>query len=59
MVSTTWEDLSPGRRRLLQDRHDAAVARLLESGWRVAELRAGASVPAAWSSLDPLQAVPA
>jgi len=58
-VSSTWESLSPGRRRSLQDRHDAAVARLQESGWRVAELRAGDSVVQAWAALDPLRAVPA
>lgn len=50
--STTWEQLSPSRRGLLEDRHDAAVARLEESGWRVARLTAGSSVVEAWESLD-------
>ncbi len=43
--STSLERLSPSRQRLLDDRHDAAVARLQESGWRVARWsgRAGRS----------------
>lgn len=50
--STTWEHLSAPRRAVLQDRHHAAVARLLDAGWRVAELRAGASPAQAWETLD-------
>ena len=50
--STTWEDMSPTRHRLLTDRHDAAVARLQEAGWRVATVAAGGSVVSAWESLE-------
>lgn len=51
-VSTTWEQLSSARRTVLQDRHDAAVARLLDSGWRVAQLRAGQTPAQAWENLE-------
>ena len=50
--STTWDELSSSRRRLLTDRHDAAVARLQESGWRVATVAVGDSVVLAWESLE-------
>lgn len=50
-VSTRFEELSPARRRLLEDRHEAAVARLVESGWRVAELRPGDDLAEAWDQL--------
>lgn len=50
-VSTRWEELSSGRRRLLEDRHEAALSRLLESGWRVAELHPGDDLARVWQQL--------
>lgn len=54
-VSTRWEELSPGRRRLLEDRHEAAVSRLLEAGWRVAELHPGGDLAQVWLRLSASQ----
>ena len=50
-VTTTWEHLGGARRDLLDARREAAVARLAEAGWRVAEIRYGESVPDAWQQL--------
>jgi uncharacterized protein (DUF58 family) len=57
--TTTWEQLSPQRRRLLEQQHEAAVARLLDSGWRVVQVPAGGSVADAWSELEQVAAVTA
>ncbi len=43
---------SPSRRAHLDDRHEAAVARLQDSGWRVAVVEAGGSVVLAWEGLE-------
>jgi uncharacterized protein (DUF58 family) len=50
--TTTWEQLSPSRHAHLTGRHEAAVARLQEGGWRVAVVDAGGSVVLAWESLE-------
>ena len=50
--TTTWEQLTPSRQQHLTGRHEAAVARLQDSGWRVAVVEAGGSVVLAWESLE-------
>ncbi|WP_380168565.1 DUF58 domain-containing protein [Jannaschia sp. R86511] len=50
-VSTRWEELSAARRRQVQDRHEAAVQRLQEAGWRVAPLHPGDDLALVWEQL--------
>ncbi|WP_336922632.1 DUF58 domain-containing protein [Aquipuribacter sp. SD81] len=50
--TTTWEQLSPGRARGLRERHDAAVSRLADAGWRVAVWRAGEPLADVWARLE-------
>lgn len=57
-VTTSWEHLGGARRRLVDDRREAAVARLSEAGWRVVQLRHGDDVAQAWLGLGAAQ-VPA
>lgn len=47
-----WEPLSASRRAALADSHDAAVARLLESGWRVAQVEVSEPLTQVWERLD-------
>lgn len=55
--TTTWEQLSPTRRALLEQQHEAAVARLGDAGWRVVQVGVGEPVARAWAELESVGAV--
>ncbi|MFC5382238.1 DUF58 domain-containing protein [Aquipuribacter nitratireducens] len=49
--TTSWEELSPGRARLLDQQREAAVGRLGDAGWRVAVWRRGEPLGEVWERL--------